>query len=60
MKLIQVAPIYTLLFFQLSEKCSLATLSSFSKEGFKKTPLYWKNMNQYINEITDKVKTQPV
>lgn len=35
-------------------------LSSFSKEELEKTLLYWKNMNQYINEITDKVKTQPV
>lgn len=37
-----------------------ADLSSFSKEELEKTLLYWKNMNQYINEITDKVKTQPV
>ncbi|MDU5335818.1 hypothetical protein [Enterococcus sp.] len=35
-------------------------LFNFSKEELEKTLLYWKNMNQYINEITDKVKTQPV
>lgn len=37
-----------------------ADLFSFNKEKLKSTLLYWKNMNQYINEITDKVKTQPV
>lgn len=37
-----------------------ADLSSFSKEELEKTLLYWKNMNQYIKEITEKVKNQPV
>lgn len=35
-------------------------LFSFNKEELDKMLIYWKNMNQYINEITDKAKTQPV
>lgn len=51
--------LYSTLLSTLKEMLS-ADLSSFSKEELEKTLVYWKNMNQYINEITDKVKTQPV
>lgn len=51
--------LYSTLLSTLKEMLS-ADLSSFSKEELEKTLLYWKNMNQYINEITDKEKTQPV
>ncbi|MFS0956687.1 hypothetical protein HED42_11130 [Enterococcus casseliflavus] len=51
--------LYSTLLSTLKEMFS-ADLSSFSKEELEKTLLYWKNMNLYIKEITDKVKTQPV
>ncbi len=51
--------LYTTLLSTLGEMLSV-DLFNFSKEELEKTLLYWKNMNQYINEITDKVKTQPV
>lgn len=35
-------------------------LFSYNRGELDKMLIYWKNMNQYINEITDKVKTQPV
>ncbi len=51
--------LYSTLLSTLGKMLS-ADLSSFSKEELEKTLLYWKNMNLYIKEITDKVKTQPV
>lgn len=51
--------LYSTLLSTLKEMFS-ADLSSFSKEELEKTLPYWKNMNLYIKEITDKVKTQPV
>lgn len=51
--------LYSTLLSTLGEMLSV-DLFNFSKEELEKTLLYWKNMNQYINEITDKVKTQPV
>lgn len=51
--------LYSTLLSTLGEMLSV-DLFNFSKEELEKMLLYWKNMNQYINEITDKVKTQPV
>ncbi|QXJ58460.1 hypothetical protein J9537_10560 [Enterococcus raffinosus] len=51
--------LYSTLLSTLGEMLSV-DLFNFSKEELEKTLLYWKNMNQFINEITDKVKTQPV
>lgn len=51
--------LYSTLLSTLGEMLS-TDLSNFSKEELEKTLLYWKNMNLYIKEITDKGKTQPV
>lgn len=51
--------LHTILLSNLEEMLS-ADLFRFSKAELETALLYWKNMNQYINGITDKVKTQPV
>lgn len=51
--------LYSTLLSTLGEMLTV-DLFSLSKEELEETLLYWKNMNQFVNEIADKTKTQPV
>lgn len=51
--------LYTILLSNLEEMLAI-DLFSYDKEGLEKLLLYWKSMDQYISEITDKVKAQPI